>query len=112
MRGQDRIIASRLHGRAPAVGVYVEISDSTPWFDWRETKTPGFPVLWIEPGDDPSRLDLRCVVGLRVCVAKEDHRDWKPVAEACVKAGASHVYAFEPMDGRMAMVWSSDADHS
>ena len=115
MRGHDRIIEARMHGRAPSFGVYVELTAEQPWFDWREAKCPGFPVLWIEPGDEPSKLDLRCLIGMRVVIGDEGERDWRPVADACVKAGAADVYVFRRVDDAMAMVWhdkeAAHADH-
>lgn len=112
MKGQDRLVQARLRGRAPGVGVYFETSSVEPFFDWPETQAPGFPIVWVEPGDDVSRLDLRFVVGLRVCIAASPERDWAPLAEACRKAGAKEVAVTGEVDGAVSLLWHSEAAHA
>lgn len=112
MKGQDRLIEARMHGRAPSVGVYVETGDSLPWFEWLESKAPGFPSVWVEPGDDPKLLDLRCLIGLRVCIGATEGRDWADLADCCVKAGAKEVAVTGYVDGHVAVLWHSKDAHA
>lgn len=112
MKGHDRLVQARLRGRAPGVGVYLETSSVEPFYDWPETQAPGFPIVWVEPGDDVSRLDLRFVVGLRVCIAGSPDREWLPIAEACVAAGAKAVAVTGEVDGAVSVLWHSERDHA
>ena len=111
MKGHDRIIEARRQGRAPAVGVMFDTTDVLPWFDWLETKAPGMPVVWVEPFDKPSFLDLRFVIGLRCVIVAQLGRDWSELAEACIKAKAAEVVVTCKVDGETEVLWSSHADH-
>lgn len=111
VRGHDRIIEARRQGRAPAVGVMFDLTDTLPWFDWLETKAPGMPVVWIEPFDKPRSLDLRFAIGLRCVVVSEAGRDWTELAESLVAAKAAEVVVTRKVDGETGVIWSSHADH-
>lgn len=112
MKGHDRVIDARMAGRKPSVGVFFDMTDTKPWFDWLETKAPGFPCVWIEPSDQPDALDLRFVVGLRCCIGAVDGRDWTALADACLKAGATEVVVTKRVDGETVEVYRrAHADH-
>lgn len=90
MRGQAQLEAMRRRGKAPAV-VFIE-TDSLP--RWRG------PETWADH-DAPAQLhatkpdlsDLRCIVGLTVCVQGSDKARVHAMRDACIRAKAARVIA-------------------
>jgi hypothetical protein len=63
MRGADSLIALRMRGYAPAMGVVLEVCEGRPT---QHDDAPGVALLQVETADSVERLDLRCLVGLKV----------------------------------------------
>lgn len=91
MRGHEALLQMRRQGLAP-VSVTVTTDPECDRFvaSWPRDM-PAFPQLLIAPDDTPERLDLRCLVGLRVWVDGLDPERVERVAKACEAAGAKRV---------------------
>lgn len=65
-RGAQPLINLRQQGKRPAKDVWIEFGDypNPDWHRWAETQFS--PSLVVLPTDPIDRLDLRCIVGLRV----------------------------------------------
>ena len=91
MRGQTQLETLRRRGKAPAV-VFIE-TDSVP--GWKG------PETWHERANAPAQLqgsrasqaELRCVVGLTVCVQGSDPQTVQAMRDACIRAKAARVIA-------------------
>jgi hypothetical protein len=93
MRGHEEIAAARRTGAVPAL-VWVTTDGYNVGFT--RLKALGFwPADWIEieARDNLQRMDLRCVVGLRVNVSGFDERRVGAAARALQGAGAVQVIA-------------------
>lgn len=95
MKGAEQLIALRSQGKAPHwVGV-----NANAWQVYGIDES-GNPWVQIDPGSNLERMDLRCLVGLRVEVWAMDEAWRSKVVEACKSAGAE-VYAFDPYNEEM-----------
>lgn len=65
-RGAAPLIAMRMAGQRPAVDVWVSVGDFSEPDWWRWAETAGQPEILVHPEDPIERLDLRCLVGLRL----------------------------------------------
>lgn len=89
MKHLAQIAELRRQGWLPA---HVTFSDQpTPkggaWWQWAELLP--FPIVEVEGGDEPERLDLRALAGLAVLIDIEDRpRFAQRLADACTRAGA------------------------
>jgi hypothetical protein len=96
MDGQTALTNLRRDGRVPSVGVVIHVSPLRLWAGWTEPEQIGaMHAMSVEPGENIDRLDLRCVVGLKVFVSDDPHaseeRAVRAVCAACVAAGAKVV---------------------
>lgn len=90
MRGHEQLIALRRQGLVPkSVQVWCGADALKGWSDWHTSS----PHAEIEIADDDalSGLDLRCCVGLLVCVNGTDPFRVAAVHAACVRGGAARV---------------------
>ncbi|HEY3433006.1 MAG TPA: hypothetical protein VGK09_10710 [Rhodocyclaceae bacterium] len=65
-RGAAPLIAMRTDGQRPAGDVWITVSHILEADWWRWANSMHCPELIIRPTDPVERLDLRCVVGMRV----------------------------------------------
>ena len=93
MRGHTQVIAMRRKGYAPsAVWLY-----DTPPDAPRESQRFAWPAFGqsadvsIEADENPGRLDLRFVVGLRVHVMAADEQRLQAITEQAMECGAKRV---------------------
>ena len=91
MKGHDALLLLRRKGFVPAV-VWLHDTDAPDRLRWPEE--PRHAVLYVEPGDKPARLDLRCLVGLPVVVSFEEPERMRRTVMACEQAGAARVLGF------------------
>lgn len=91
MRGQEKIIAMRLSGKAPNMVFLNDYPTHREELDWFENGLAA--TVQTSPQDAPERLDLRFLVGLKVSVSSDDENRAKAIFEACKKAGAKTVAA-------------------
>ena len=93
MTGADALIDLRMRRRVPVSGVLWHLTDDMP-----ASELPTAELAWLRsPLNEPfDRIDLRCLVGLRVTVHGPYTAD-DAVKAAClsaVKAGAMSVLGF------------------
>ena len=93
MDGAVHLVAIRRQHRVPSVGVVIHVSADRLWLGWTDVEQVGaIHALRVDPAANPERLDLRCVVGLKVFVLDDPHaseeRAVRAVCAACVDAGA------------------------
>ena len=99
MRHFAQIAELRRKGWQP---LHVTLSDQpTPkdgaWWQWAESLP--FPIVEIEPTDEPESLDLRALVGLHVLVDIPDRpRFAARLAAACTRAGAIPLLLGQPAE--------------
>jgi hypothetical protein len=82
MRGHEPLIAMRRAGRRPALGALVRAGASDPNSDslhWPDER-PDAALLWVGERDDIDRLDLRCLLGLKVVVFGDDDERVRAIA--------------------------------
>lgn len=91
MRGHQDLIAMRRRGYVPHV-VFIDIGQDRLWDGWVE-RTPWSAHLCVGESEQPSRADLRCVVGLTVSVHGEDAARVHALRDACIEARAARVIA-------------------
>lgn len=97
MRGADSLIALRLRGLKPSLGVMVAVAHGD-WDDGTREQPEhevGAHRIWVRP-DEPTP-DLRCLHGLPVVVFGDidvEEVDIRRVAEACEQAGAARLAAY------------------
>lgn len=96
MEGQSTLVAVRRKGRVPSKGVLILVG-STPLGPWKHpVELAGeLHTLRVDPNEAIDRLDLRCVVGMRVLVSDDfmgpQERTVRLLCAACVAAGARRV---------------------
>jgi hypothetical protein len=113
MRGHEDLLALRQRRRIPARGVMVEVTTTPPWQvgllrePW-VADDPDFVdadtvLLTVDPSESIDRLDLRCLVDLKVLVFAHHHepneRAIRALCMACVNGGARRVMGFQLMAG-------------
>ena len=74
-RGGQPLIAMRKQGIVPAGEVWVVVGNGREPDWWRWSNTYDTPELLVRPGDSVERLDLRCLVGLKVILFAADWND-------------------------------------
>lgn len=91
MKGHHALIAMRLRGRHPKA-VFIEPDEDIGGISkhWQEHGT-GIATLVLEPGENIGRLDLRCVMGLRVHLHTTTEQRITALVAACLEAGAAQV---------------------
>lgn len=89
MRGADALIAARRSGYRPQNGVCVLIDGLTKPNDGEEL------VLEVMADEPIDRLDLRCLVGLRVVAVGSNDQRVSAFVEAAKNAGAEGVVGLE-----------------
>lgn len=91
MRGHLPLLEMRRRGAVPEI-VFVDTEPGRmrQWAEWPALH-PDLATIEVEPGDPLNRLDLRCVVGLRVSVSGNDEARVRAVVEACIAAQANRV---------------------
>lgn len=93
MRGHQALIAMRRAGAIPdAVWLGTDAALDPRCTDWLDT-TPRHAQLQLDADESPLRADLRCVVGLLVCVTGSDLQRVRQTRDACIAAMASRVIA-------------------
>lgn len=88
MRGHEKLIAMRRHGKRPAIVFVNDFLCPTDWFE-----TGGRHVTVSVAGDALHRADLRFLVGLTVSATSYDEARAKALMQACQRAGAAVVGA-------------------
>ena len=71
MRGHDDLIAMRRAGKVPTHGVSIRVDDEAPWDVGWIANDPRVVTVHIRPDECLDRIDLRCLVGLKVAVIGE-----------------------------------------
>lgn len=108
MRGADELIAMRRAGYVPSGGVLV-YAHAGPMPPWTNTGLDPAETAEIEISADErvDRLDLRCVIGLRVVVTGDDEARVREIAKAVAAAAAQGVIGIEvrPCDGEFFERW-------
>lgn len=105
MRGHTDLIAMRQHRRIPARGVLIEVSNTPAWDVGLMAEAvdlaPDTVLISVRPDENFDRLDLRCVVGLKVLVfgypGTAHERAIRAVCMACVTGGAARVKGVQAM---------------
>ena len=87
MRGQEKIIESRISGYTPAIVFMNDYPCKTDWFEQRDHATV------CTYGDPISSMDVRFLVGLKVSISATDEARAKALFELAKKAGAKTVGA-------------------
>lgn len=87
MRGHEYIIALRKSGKSPE---WVYVNDYPSHTDWHIF---GDRPTVCTHGDVISRLDLRCIVGLKVSISSTDETRAKALFDAVQQAGAQLIGA-------------------
>ncbi len=95
MRGHEPLIAMRRKGLVPSCAFINVDDDDCPLQMWRgwDREQPAIAQLMVERADAIERMDLRCLVGMKVHIHGEDEERVRKVFEACIAAKASQVYA-------------------
>lgn len=93
MRGDKALIAMRQSGFVPDY-VFINVSPDrlTQADDWQHMNSRT-AHLELDPTDRVSRMDMRCVRGLRCYVEGEEQAKVEAMREACVAVGAARVIA-------------------
>ena len=86
MKGQDAIIELRKSGRKPST-VFLNDYES----DVDRFETGDHFTISISPDEQPERLDLRFLVGLRVSISASTEKRARGLLEACKVVGAKTV---------------------
>lgn len=93
MRGHNPLIDLRMRRRNPGM-VSISVQSERSWIadQWHQWEGCD-PSLQIEPADPVSRLDLRCLVGLRVDLMGHESvaARVRAVHQACIDANAERV---------------------
>jgi hypothetical protein len=115
MIGHEGIVSMRRRGIVPGT-VVVVFDPGLMRMDWHEVDPRIAYVAW-ESKDNPSRVDLRCFVGLPIVVIGDVGDPVKPAVAALVKAGAKSITAAVlERDGadafRMLEMWEGGAWHA
>jgi hypothetical protein len=93
VKGHEAVIAMRCRGVRP-VSVFLDADGGLPLRllrSWPES-SPARASVQLGPADDPRRIDLRFVIGLRVHVLGQGRRV-AAVVDAVISAGAAEVVA-------------------
>lgn len=93
MRGHEALQAMRRRGKVPAIVFVATDRDATEHYRNWPADTPDMASILVERSEAAHRLDLRCLVGLTVCVSGCDEDRVGAVALACERAKALRVIA-------------------
>lgn len=118
MTGHEELIAMRLRGYVPRLGVYLTVNrDPWPGSPADDPQTAGhICCILVSPDEDVTRLDLRCLVGLKVLIdgARGTDQAVGALIRAAVSAGACRIKALVRasdtlrMDDQPASAWVAD----
>ena len=108
-RGAAPLIAMRQAGYRPAADVWLSYGDfkEPDWWKWAETCNA--PELVVHPADPVDRLDLRCLVGLKVVLFAAE---WSPTVGKLydlLTKYAEEICVMSPVfDGDIGWYWLKD----
>lgn len=92
MMGHEQIIEIRKRGLLPIL-VFVDTNHTGIVDEEQRLAGDDSAMLWVEPGDNVARLDLRFMVGLQASVTGDNAERVAEVAAALVKHQARRVMA-------------------
>lgn len=97
MRGASRLIEMRKRRQAPSVVFLDADAVRLPMPDWELCDVAGQPTnivhMQAEQGETLRRIDLRCLVGLTVCISGLDSARVHTLRDAAISAKAKRVIA-------------------
>lgn len=106
MRGAESLIALRRKGYRPELGAIVMLHTGK-WKPNDGENQGGAACLDVDAGEPIDRIDLRCLIGLRVAVFGKDDARVSEFVAAAAKAGAESVIGlqFKTLDGQTFERW-------
>lgn len=94
MIGSDHLVAMRKRRMVPSRGVLLQLRGPLPKRQWQQP-FDDTACLYVQDGERFDKLDLRCVVGLKVlcwaAVGDATAGELESLAKCCTKAGAARV---------------------
>lgn len=105
-RGAAPLIAMRMAGQIPTAVVWVSYGNLPDPDWWRWANTCHQPEIIVRPEDPIERLDLRCLVGLRVTLFIATYDDKAALLFPRLQEYASEIVALSPdFEDDLGMWW-------
>ncbi len=105
-RGAAPLVAMRMSGQVPSADVLVNHGDlpEPDWWKWANSCDK--PEILIRPEDPIERLDLRCIVGLRITLFMAQYSDKAALLFERLQEYATEIVALSPdFEGDLGMWW-------